>query len=324
MAEKIYLGFDIGGTKIGIGFISENGKFIAGEKIENVNTKPEEVLPLLVDIVKKTATDNNVALSDIPSFGISSPGPADIPNGIITNPPNNPYWKNVPILKYLQDNLQIKGYFENDANAAAIAEGYFGAGKNSKDYIYLTMSTGIGAGIVTNGTLVQGKGFYGGEFGHTILYRNGRQCNCGLKGCYEAYCGGRAVADDLRRKLAGKPDSLIMRLAGTPDKIEMKTLVQAVRENDSFALEYWDEMMQNNAQAMGSLINIFNPSKLILGTFAWASGDLFFEPLKKYIVNYAWKEMLDQCDIVPSALRHDIGYYAGSAVALYNTEKNSK
>ena len=186
------------------------------------------------------------------------------------------------------------------------------------------MSTGIGAGIVTNGTLVQGAGFFGGEFGHTILYRNGRQCNCGLKGCYEAYCGGRAVADDLRSKLADKPDSLIMRLAGTPDKIEMKTLVQAVRENDSFALAYWDEMMQNHAQALGTLINIFNPSKIILGTFAWASGDLFFDPLRKYIVDYAWKEMLEQCDIVPSALRHDIGYYAGAAVALYNMEKLNK
>lgn len=324
MSEKIYLGFDIGGTKIGMGFVSENGKFIAGDKFENINTKPEDVLPLLVSKVKNMAAEKNINLADIPSFGISAPGPADIPNGILTSPPNNPYWRNVPILQYLQDNLQLKGFFENDANAAAIAEGYFGAGKNSKDYIYLTMSTGIGAGIVTNGTLVQGAGFFGGEFGHTILYRNGRQCNCGLKGCYEAYCGGRAVADDLRRKLADKPDSLIMRLAGTPDKIEMKTLVQAVRENDSFALAYWDEMMQNHAQALGTLINIFNPSKIILGTFAWASGDLFFDPLRKYIVDYAWKEMLEQCDIVPSALRHDIGYYAGAAVALYNMEKLNK
>ena len=324
MSEKIYLGFDIGGTKIGMGFVSENGKFIAGDKFENINTKPEDVLPLLVSKVKNIAAEKNINLADIPSFGISAPGPADIPNGILTAPPNNPYWRNVPILQYLQDNLQLKGFFENDANAAAIAEGYFGAGKNSKDYIYLTMSTGIGAGIVTNGTLVQGAGFFGGEFGHTILYRNGRQCNCGLKGCYEAYCGGRAVADDLRSKLADKPDSLIMRLAGTPDEIEMKTLVQAVRENDSFALAYWDEMMQNHAQALGTLINIFNPSKIILGTFAWASGDLFFDPLKKYIVDYAWKEMLEQCDIVPSALRHDIGYYAGAAVALYNMEKLNK
>ncbi|MBR2510468.1 MAG: ROK family protein [Lentisphaeria bacterium] len=323
MSEKIYPGFDIGGTKIGIGLISESGKFIAGERIDNVNTKPEDILPRLVTIVKKMIAENNISTDDIPAFGVSTPGPADIPNGIITAPPNNPYWRNVPLLKYLEDNLEIKGYFENDANAAAIAEGYFGAGKGTKDYIYLTMSTGIGAGIVTNGTLVQGTGFYGGEFGHTILHRNGRQCNCGLKGCYEAYCGGRAVADDLRRKLADKTESRIMQIAGSAENIDMKALAQAVRENDPFALEYWDEMIQNNAQAMGSLINIMNPAKLILGTFVWATGDLFLAPLKKYIVNYAWKEMLDQCDIVPSQLRQDIGYYAGSAVALYNTEKNA-
>lgn len=321
MSEKIYPGFDIGGTKIGIGLISESGRFIAGEKLNNVNTKPEDILPKLVSIIKKMIADNNIDMKDIPAFGISTPGPADIPNGIIISPPNNPYWKNVHLLKYLEDNLQIKGYFENDANAAAIAEGYFGAGRGAKDYVYLTMSTGIGAGIVTNGTLVQGTGYYGGEFGHTILHRNGRQCNCGLKGCYEAYCGGRAIADDLKSKLADKPDSRIVQIAGSLENIDMKALAQAVRENDPFALEYWDEMIQNNAQAMGALINIMNPEKLILGTFVWATGDLFLVPLKKYIVNYAWKEMLDQCEIVTSELRHDIGYYAGSAVALYNTEK---
>ena len=321
MGEKIYPGFDIGGTKIGIGLISENGRFIAGERIDNVNTKPEDILPKLADTVKKMICENNIDTADIPAFGISTPGPADIPNGILTNPPNNPYWKNVPLKKYLEDELQLKGYFENDANAAAIAEGYFGAGRNSRDYVYLTMSTGIGAGIVTNGTLVQGAGFFGGEYGHTNLYPGGRQCNCGLKGCYEAYCGGRAIADDLRRKLADKPDNLIVKIAGSPENIDMKALVQAVRENDPFALAYWDEMIRNNAIAMGSLINIFNPSKLILGTIVWATGDLFLAPLKKYIVDYAWPESLAQCEIVPSELRQDIGYYAGSAVALYNTEK---
>ena len=324
MSEKFYPGFDIGGTKIGIGIASESGRLIASDRVDNINTKPEDILPILAEKVKKMLSDNNINKEDIPSFGISAPGPADIPNGILTAPPNNPYWRNVPILKYLQDSLGIKGYFENDANAAAIAEGYFGVGKNCKDYIYLTMSTGIGAGIVTNGTLVQGTGYFGGEYGHTILHADGRQCNCGLKGCYEAYCGGRAVAQDLRRRLKDSPDSAIVRIAGSLENIDMKALAQAVRENDSFAVQYWEEMIRNNAIAMGSLINIFNPEKLILGTFVWATGDLFLEPLKKYIVNYAWKEMLDQCDITTSALRQDIGYYAGSAVALYNTEKNKK
>lgn len=324
MSEKIYPGFDIGGTKIGIGIVSESGKLIASDRVDNVDTKPGDILPLLAEKTKKMLADNNIKKENIPSFGISAPGPADIPNGILTAPPNNPYWRNVPILKYLQDSLGIKGYFENDANAAAIAEGYFGAGRGSKDYIYLTMSTGIGAGIVTNGTLIQGTGFYGGEYGHSILHPGGRQCNCGLKGCYEAYCGGRAVAEDLRRRLKDSPDAAICRIAGSLENVDMKSLAQAVRENDPFAVEYWNEMIKNNAIAMGSLINIFNPSKIILGTFVWATGDLFLSPLKKYIVDYAWKESLAQCDIVTSELRHDIGYYAGSAIALYNEEKNCK
>lgn len=320
--SKVFLGFDVGGTKIGIGLVTEDGKLLGFDRIENKDTKPEDILPLMVKISNELLAKNALQASDIAAFGISSPGPADIPNGIITNPPNNPYWKNVPILKYLQDNLKIKGYFENDANAAALAEGYFGAGKNSQDYVYLTMSTGIGAGIVAGGTLVQGSGFFGGEFGHMILVRNGRQCNCGLKGCYEAYCGGRAIADDLKRKLADKPDSMIVKCAGTLDNIDMKALQDAVEAGDEFAMNYWDEMIENNAHAMGVLVNTLNPSKIILGTFAWASGDLFMAPLKERIKNYCWKESLATCELVPSALRRDIGYYAGAAVALYNENKN--
>lgn len=319
--ERIFLGFDIGGTKIGIGIISESGKFIAGDRIENKDTRPEDILPLLVEKTNKLFADNNLTKEDIVSFGISSPGPADYANGIMTTPPNNPLWRDVPILKYLSDNLGIRGYFENDANAAALAEGYFGAGKGAKDYVYLTMSTGIGAGIIAGGTLVQGSSFQGGEFGHSCLIPGGRECSCGLRGCYEAYCGGRAVARDLQKKLADKPDSMIVKCAGSVENIDMKSLQEAVEANDEFAVAYWDEMIERNAQALGSLVQTINPAKIILGTFAWAAGDLFMKPLREKIVKYCWAESYKNCEIVPSALRRDIGYYAGAAVAMYFEEK---
>ncbi|MBR4662760.1 MAG: ROK family protein, partial [Lentisphaeria bacterium] len=147
MNEEIVLGFDIGGTKIGVGLVSTGGKILGSRRIENKDTYPEDILPQLVTAAKEIVQENQLKLTDVAGFGISAPGPADVANGILTAPPNNIHWRNVPILQYLKDQLGIPGFFENDANCGALAEGFFGAGRGVNDFIYLTMSTGIGAGI---------------------------------------------------------------------------------------------------------------------------------------------------------------------------------
>ena len=125
--QKLVLGFDIGGTKIGIGLGSGEGKILAKGRIENVNTYPEDVLPQLVSTAQRLAGEAGVKLGDVAAFGISAPFPADPVNGIMTAPTNNKHWRNVPILQYLKDNLKMDGCFENDANCGALAEWFFGA-----------------------------------------------------------------------------------------------------------------------------------------------------------------------------------------------------
>ena len=240
-------------------------------------------------------------------------------NGILTAPTNNALWRNVPILRYLKDELGIDGCFENDANCGALAEWYFGAGRGCTDFIYLTMSTGIGGGIIAAGRLVRGNGttLSAGELGHICVELNGRQCNCGMKGCYEAYAGGRALAQRMQEELRDKPDSMIMQLVGGDvEKIDMVPFEKAVRAGDPYAVALWDEMSLRNAQAFGMYINIFNPQRLVLGTLAWAVGDLYTDPIRKYLPRFCWAAPLAACEIVPSELRRDIGYYAGVAAAL--------
>ncbi|MBE6366766.1 MAG: ROK family protein [Lentisphaerae bacterium] len=324
MSKKTYLlGFDIGGTKIGIGLGTADGELLQSRRIDNVNTDPAVILPQLVETARSEAAAANIALEDIAAFGISTPSPADIANGIITTPPNNPYWRNVPIKKYLEDNLKIRGCFENDANCAALAEWFFGAGKGCKDMIYLTMSTGIGAGIIAGGQLIQGKSFLAGEIGHSVLVPFGRQCNCGLKGCYEAYAGGRALAQRMQQELAGQPDHEMLKYAkdNQLEKIDLLALEQAARAGVEYAVKLWDEMCLRDAQAFGMLMNIFNPQRIVLGTLAYAAGDFFMEPVKKYLPNFAWPETLRDCELVPSALKREIGSYAGIAGALYELQK---
>jgi glucokinase len=311
------LGYDIGGTKIGICLADSNGKILGKDRIENKDTYPEEILPQMVETGNRLIAEAGLKNSDVRALGISSPSPADIPNGIIVEPPNNKHWRNVPIKKYLSENLKIEGFFENDANAGVLAEWFFGAGRGCKNVVYLTMSTGVGGGIITNGHLVQGASNYAGEIGHIVLEPDGIKCNCGLVGCYEAYCGGRAIAQRMQRELADQPDHPIIEFAGgNIEDIDLVALEKAVRAGNDYAVNLWDEICKRNAQAYGIILNALNPEKIILGTIAWAAGDLFMKPVLEYLPRFAWTHTLNACKIVPSELQREIGSYAGVAVAL--------
>ncbi len=323
-AKKYVIGFDIGGTKIGIGLATVDGKLLGQARLENKDTSPDDIMPQLADIAAKLVAEAGLQMSDLSCFGVSAPFPADVEKGVLVAPANNPKWRNVPIVDYLREKLGIDGCLENDANCAALAEWFFGAGRGYTDFIYLTMSTGIGGGIVASNHLVQGKLYNAGEVGHVVIEANGRQCNCGMRGCYEAYAGGRAVAQRIQEDLKDQPDHPVVKFAGGRiEDIDMLALDKAFCSGDAYAAQIWDEMAFRNAQGMGMLINIFNPQRIILGTIAWATGDRYVEPIKKYLPQFAWQPNIDACEIVYSELRRDIGYYAGPAAAInYLREKN--
>lgn len=312
------MGFDIGGTKIAVCLGTSDGRLIDSTRVDNRDRNPDEVLPELVIAGKKLLSDNHLSAGDLRAIGIDSPSPMDFRNGVILEPCNMKQWKHVAIRDYLSREFGVEAFFDNDANAAGLAEWLFGAGRGAQDMMYLTMSTGIGAGIIAGGRLLRGKDNYGGEVGHMILDVNGPVCNCGLKGDYEAFCGGRAIAQRLQTALAGQPDSAIVRAAGGKvENIDMKALEIAVRAGDVYACQVWDEMIERNAQAMGMLMNIFNPEIIALGTIALHTGDLFMKPLLERVGKYSWKQMNSVCRITTSSLGGSIGEYSGIAVALY-------
>ncbi len=314
----ILLGFDIGGTKLGIGLGTEKGELLGCSRRDNRNTDPAEVLPWMVSESRRLVGEAGLNMTDVAAFGISAPFPADAARGIMTKPTNNPLWRDVAILDYLKKELALPGCFENDANCGALAEWFFGAGRNCSDFIYLTLSTGIGGGIISSGRLIRGgKALSAGELGHICIELGGRQCSCGMRGCYEAYCGGVAMAHRMQEEIAGHPDSLLNEICGgDPAKLDMIALEKARRANDPYAVALWEEMSLRHAQAFGIFIQAFNPQKLVLGTLAWAIGDLYTDPIKAKLAEFCWKEPMDACEIVSSELRRDIASYAGIAAAL--------
>ena len=311
------LGFDIGGTKVAVCLGTDDGKLLGSERIDNRDRAPEDTIADMIQAGKNLIEKAGLKTSDIAAAGIGAPAPMDIPNGLILCPSNMKLWKRVPVRDMIADAFGVATFFDNDANAGALAEWIFGAGQGVNDMLYVTLSTGIGGGIIANGHLLHGTSFLAGEIGHIVLDLDGPPCNCGMTGCYEAFCGGRAIAQRMKKELADKPGHRVIELAGgSLDNVDMVSLEAAVREGDDYAVALWDEMCLRNAQAIGMFLNIFNPEKIVLGTIAWAAGDLFMEPVKKYVGRYAWKETESACTLTVSSLGREIGEYSGICVAL--------
>ena len=312
------LGFDVGGTKVAVSLVLSDGTLVASSRVPNKEREPDDVLPAMVSAGKSLLADAGMTRDDLKAVGVCTPSPLDFKNGIVMAPSNLKKWKHVPIRDYLAEAFGVRAFFDNDSNASGLAEWLFGSGIGTQDMLYISISTGIGAGVIANGRLVRGATCDAGEVGHMVLDANGPLCNCGLRGCWEAFSGGRAIAQRMQRELANSPNCAVVQLAGgVIENIDMKTLSDAVEANDPYACGIWDEMMERHAQAIGMLHNIFNPSIIALGTIAIQCGDLFMKPLLERVKKYGWKQPREACSIVPGKLGPKLGEYAGAAVALY-------
>lgn len=311
------LGFDVGGTKIAVCLANSDGEILGSRRIQSRGRGPDDALSEMVEVGSELLRDAGIRREHLRAVGVGAPAPMDIPNGLLLAPTNMKNWIDVPIRDHFAEAFQVETFFDNDANAGALAEWFFGAGRGCLDLIYLTMSTGIGGGLVVNGHLVHGKGFLAGEMGHVTLDVNGPECPCGMRGCYEAFCGGVAVAKRLREAFADRLDHSIVKAAGgAVEDLDMIALAKAVKEGDPDAKTFWDGLAARHAQAIGGFINIFNPELIVLGTMAWANGALFMDPLMERLPDYCWKETLANCRVVPSELKKNIGEYSGVCVAL--------
>ncbi len=310
------LGIDIGGSKIALCLTDFSGVVLASARIAMAPYCA--VLPELIALVDKLLAEGGWTREDLCGCGICAPGPLDMAGGRIMKSPNMS-WDAVPIRADLQQALGMPVFLENDANAGVLAEWFFGCARGKQDVIYLTMSTGVGGGIVSGGRLITGKTGIGGELGHVILDLNGPLCGCGQRGCLEAYCGGRNVALRLQEALRQRPEHAIFRLPEVDGKIENLNF-QAVREGAKagipLALAMWDEICLRLAQGLGIYLNTFNPEQIILGTAAYYAGDFLLQPVLSYLPRFAWADFRNCCEIRVSELGLKVAELAGASVAL--------
>jgi glucokinase len=311
-----FLGIDIGGTKMALSIGNERGDILVDQRFPTDTANPQATLNRAVEVADELIAKSGLRIEQIDAIGISSPGPMCSRRRMILETPNLKGWGHFKIGDFIENHFKRLTFMQNDANGAGLAEYMFGACKG-KDLIYLTMSTGIGAGIICNGQLVAGANDLAGEVGHMKLDINGPRCGCGQTGCWEATCGGRIFADRIRAEIVADSikTSILDEAGGDPAKISMKEICAGVRKGDVYACEKWELFIEKMAQAVGILLQTLNPQAIVMGTIAIYDGDLFLPQMMERLPKYAWKGCIDVCRIEASVLKN-IGELAAIAVAI--------
>ncbi|MEB2343111.1 MAG: ROK family protein [Deltaproteobacteria bacterium] len=307
---------DIGGTKIAVGVGDRAGAIRARRRRPTEATgSPAGDLARIADDVRAALAESGLTIADVAGVGVTAPGPLDPERGVVLLPPNLPGWRDVPISAVLHDALGVPVFLENDANAAALAEWHFGAGRGFRHLVFLTMSTGIGGGLILDGRIYRGVLGSAGEIGHVPVEWEGEPCSCGQRGCLEAYTGGASWTRRLRAR--APEDGRVAQLAGGREHVTPVQLVQAAREGDGYARAELARWCDYVARGITAVVMALAPEVVVLGTIAVAAGEeLAFAPIREQVASHVWPHLARELRIVPAALGKDLPYLAGLSVAV--------
>lgn len=311
------LGFDIGGTKCAVITAFWNGEEIKILKKEKCETDrsitPVEMIDRLI------ALADTIIDGEPDAIGISCGGPLDSKKGVIMNPPNLPGWDNIEIVKQIEAHYGVPTHLQNDANACAVAEWKFGAGKGSDNVIFLTFGTGLGAGLILDGRLYSGTNDNAGEVGHIRLSDFG-PVGYGKAGSFEGFCSGGGIGQ------MGYTKALEMAQMGkypayfkpgmTAADVTAKTVADAADAGDETAIEVYRNCGEYLGRGLSILIDILNPQVIVIGSIFGRSHNLLWEHTEKVINKEALALSAKCCKVVPAGLGEKIGDYAAIATAL--------
>lgn len=329
---QILIGVDLGGTKcaISIGKICNSNEItiIDKEIYQTIDyPKPDQMIPKLMDRMESILAKNSFIKEDIVSIGISCGGPLDSFQGIILSPPNLPGWDAVPIVQLFQNRFDIPVAIQNDANACALAEWKFGAGKGFRNIIFLTFGTGLGAGLILNGELYSGTNDMAGEVGH-IRLENFGPVGYGKSGSFEGFCSGSGIAQlaqiKVREKFQMGQSVAFCKSTSDIDSINAQTVVNAAINGDLLANEIFQTCGAYLGKGLSILIDILNPELIIIGSIFVRAEKLLSDSIEKELLKEALPLSKKVCRIVPAKLGEAIGDYAALSVAFYKgISKNS-
>jgi glucokinase len=323
--DLVTLGIDLGGTKILTSIINPQGEILSRDhSITPAAKGPEGVIEAILASAKRAFEEASVAIDTVTAVGVGAPGPSDPEAGILFTSPNLPGWKDVPLRDILQEKLKKKVFLINDGSAAALGEYYFGAAKGVNHFIYVTISTGIGGGIVIDGKILNGFKGMAGEIGHMTISDEGPPCHCGNQGCWEALASGTALAKAAKKEIELGADTTILSFAdGKIESVTALAVQSAAEKGDSLANQLILKTAYYFGVGLANLINLFNPEMIVIGGGLSNMGDRLLKPAYEVAEKRAFNPAYRLVRFVRAALGRNSGVL-GAAAHAYQQMKRKK
>jgi glucokinase len=315
--DELVMAVDLGGTQARIALVDRDLEILT-RRVEPTQAREgvESVLDTLIRRMEKLGLD--FGWDRIRAVGVSAPGPLDPQRGVILWVPNLPDWRDIALTERLGRAVGRPVFLGNDANTAALAEHRLGSGRGYSDMIYITISTGIGSGIISNGRLLLGHEGLAGEVGHMILEPDGPRCNCGSAGCLEALASGTAIARQARDLVTAGERTLIAEIVrGDLDRITAHLVHAAAIDGDAIAVDLLRRAGTYLGLGLVNLMRLFNPGLVAIGGGVTNAGDFLFAPMHAAIRERIGEIYWRRCLIVPPALGGDV-CLTGAAILAWD------
>lgn len=324
-SAKRVLALDIGGTKLAAGVVGCDGSVLSFARMPTeVRRGPDAIMRSLLELADEVMTSASLTPDDIATVGISCGGPLDARTGVVYGPPPNlPGWDRVPVVSIVESAFGRPCSIANDASAAALAESRFG-GWNASSIAYVTMSTGVGGGLVVNGELFEGAAGNGGEPGHVPVDWRGRRCTCGGIGCAEAYLSGTSIAARAREALAASasaPGGSSSSLTSIdPSDLTAADVAAAASAGDELAADIWAETVTIAGVWLTGLVNVWEPALLVIGGGVTNAGqEMLLDPIRAAVAAAAMPAVADGLRIEFSRFADRSGLMGAAAIGLLGT-----
>jgi glucokinase len=316
--KKFAVGVDLGGTTIKVGLVDEKGKIIKKVSTDSHADKgPEAVIKQIKKGIEEVVKGQRERILGI---GIGAPGCVKLKKGTVENPPNFPGWGKVHLGNILKKEFDCDVYVENDANAAAIGELIYGAGKYYKNFIMITLGTGVGSGIIIDKKIFRGDTGLAGELGHITIDSSGPKCKCGSIGCIEAYIGKDYLVERTKIRLQERNDSILLKLTnGDLNLLTPKLIQSAVEQGDEFSKSVVVDTGTKLGYALASAVHLLDIATMIIGGGVAGFGKLLFDSVESSLKERVMKSFRDRITVQPAKLKNEAGIKGASALVFYKS-----
>lgn len=277
------IGIDLGGTNIVAAVVDEKYHILGQGKLKTSLPRPaNEIFDDMAQASRIAVQNAGISMDEIEWVGVGSPGTVNQDTGVIEYS-NNLEFDNVPARDMLEKRLHKKVYLENDANCAALGEALAGCGNGVKNFVAVTLGTGVGSGVVIDGKIYNGSNFAASEIGHTVIMMDGEPCTCGTNGCWEAYASATALIRQTKEAMGRNPDSIMWQLVNDNNgKVSGRTAFDAMRKGDQAGKEVVDTYIKYVGVGLANIVNIFEPDVICVGGGLSNEGDNLIVPLREY------------------------------------------